>query len=751
MAEDSDRERLGQPGSLVQAKDRFRYELEVQGYARANWLKDLKFARADSYNTYQWPREVLDSREHRPSLTINKTRVHNLLIVNGIKKNRPQVKFRSMGGEATDEAAQALNGFFRQLEARSRADEVYSTAIEYQVDAGIGYIRVGTDWVDEKSTDQEILLLPVDSPLGVLLDSDAKRRDKSDARYCFIFEDARNDQLDIKYPQLKGVRFGQAALDIDNGWLTKDHTRVAEYFWIEETVDQLLVMEGQPIPVYRSQFQGGGELWNEMVGKEGSRTRRVVRRTCKWRLIAGGQFHGKAETIPGEFIPIIPVIGEESVIENRLDRKGHTRALLDAQKMYNYWSSAAVEYGALQTKIPWVAAAAAIEGHEESWNNANTKNLSVLPYNAWDDEGQALPAPQRPPPPEQAPLYISGMQLTQQEMMLVSGQWQAQQGQQGNERSAAAIQERAQQGETATFHFEANFATALRQVGRVVLSMLSVVYDTRRFMAILAEDGKSLSMVLDPGAAQAYAQRIGHTGEVVERILNPTLGKYDVSADVGPDYATNQAETFAALSQLIAQAPQLIPIVGDLLVKAGGFPMADEAAQRLRRTVDPAILGQGPSQQEKALGQQLAQANQVILQLYDTLKKERLEVKGKDSIRVIDAFDAETRRMAALSKILPPNPTELRKLAEQLEADMAATSLAPVTQNAEQSLAAAEGPPVPGARQAPDGNWYLPDPNRPGKYVRIENVGQPSGESGPAPNTEPADSAGPQPAGPGGS
>lgn len=32
----------------------------------------------------------------------------------------------------------------------------------------------------------------------------------------------------------------------------------------------------------------------------------------------------------------------------------------------------------------------------------------------------------------------------------------------------------------------------------------------------------------------------------------------------------------------------------------------------------------------------------------------------------------------------------------------------------------AEKPPVPGANKAPDGNWYVPDPNRPGKYLKVE-------------------------------
>lgn len=33
---------------------------------------------------------------------------------------------------------------------------------------------------------------------------------------------------------------------------------------------------------------------------------------------------------------------------------------------------------------------------------------------------------------------------------------------------------------------------------------------------------------------------------------------------------------------------------------------------------------------------------------------------------------------------------------------------------------AATMPPVPGARQAPDGNYYVPDPARPGKYLMVQ-------------------------------
>jgi hypothetical protein len=33
---------------------------------------------------------------------------------------------------------------------------------------------------------------------------------------------------------------------------------------------------------------------------------------------------------------------------------------------------------------------------------------------------------------------------------------------------------------------------------------------------------------------------------------------------------------------------------------------------------------------------------------------------------------------------------------------------------------ASEAPPVDGARKAPDGNWYLADPKRPGKYLQVQ-------------------------------
>src|SRR5205085_2387663 len=223
-------------------------------------------------------------------------------------------------------------------------------------------------------------------------------------------------------------------------------------------------------------------------------------------------------------------------IDGRMDRKGHTRALKDPARIYNYWTSSAVENVALQGKTPWIAAAQAIEDYEVYWNTANRINHSVLPYNAYDDAGNALPQPTRPEPPTMAPAYIQGMQIAVNEMMMVSGQYQPQMGEPSNERSGKALAERQRQGDNATYHFIDNLGVALRHVGRILLNQVPLVYDTRRMMQILALDGTDYEIEVDPTARQAYVQHLNHDQEVIKRIFNPRLGRYDVQADIGPAY-----------------------------------------------------------------------------------------------------------------------------------------------------------------------------------------------------------------------
>jgi hypothetical protein len=93
-------------------------------------------------------------------------------------------------------------------------------------------------------------------------------------------------------------------------------------------------------------------------------------------------------------------------------------------------------------------------------------------------------------------------------------------------------------------------------------------------------------------------------------------------------------------------------VAGDLLFKAADFPMADEVAERLHRTIPPAILGEGPSPQEQDMQQKMQQMGQMIEHLTQELQNAK---QGQEADETnIKAYDAETRRMAALGQPLDP-------------------------------------------------------------------------------------------------
>jgi len=720
---------------LREARDRKKQIDDWEHDFRTQFVDDVRFCNGDSDNRWQWPAGLLQERgEARPALTVNKTRQHCLQIVNDARKNKPQVRITAVSDEATKEAAEVFEGVVRHIEYISDATTAYDTGTEHQVQGGIGWWRIITQYESPKSFDQEIRIQRIRDALSVYMDPDIQEVDGSDARYAFVVEDVARDEFETKYPEYKDA-VPQAGFGfIDGGWLDEDHVRVAEYYRRSQDKDTLhMLPDGSSLR--ESELDDPDVL--AQVRKISVRKREVVEDHVEWFKIVGGEIVDRADW-PGKYIPLVRVIGEETVIEGRLERKGHTRALKDPQRIYNYWTSSAVEAVALQTKSPWVAATEAIENFQHEWHTANTVNWSVLPYKAKDDQGQPLPPPTRTDPPQMPQAYIQGMQMAQTEMMLVSGQYQTQMGAPSNEQTGKAIQERQRTGETATYHFIDNLATAIRFTGRILIDLIPKVYDTPRVLRILQADGSVDRVQLDPRCPQACAQMPAalaqqpgvspmqaapgapgpqagmqippptpqqQMAQSVTRIFNPKVGDYAVIAEVGPNYATRREEAFNAFTQIISASPSLMQVAGDLMFKAADFPMAEDLAERLARMVPPQALGTGPSPAEQQMQAALQATQTHAAQLSQQLSIAQMQLKAKDEQKDIDRYEAQTDRMA---KLLNSDYTdsayasgqELRVLITQLVRDVIMSGgLLPVAQASAGALAPPMPPPGTPAQQ----------------------------------------------------
>lgn len=719
---------------LREVRRRFDRCKEWESTARTRFVADMKFCYGDAYNNYQWPSALYSQRDSvdKPALTINKTHQHCLQIINDARQNKTGVEVRPVGEGASEEAAKVFEGIIRHIEYISNAQAAYDTATWNQVVGGIGWLRVVTDYANKKSFDQEIFIRRVPNALSVYLDPDIQQYDGSDARFGFVFRDMPREEFDRAYPKLKntiGSNFTGDTMNNDGDWINDDHVRICEYFRTVEDRDHLIALidgtvilesesEPETMKAMAMSFMDSEDASDaiRMDGDEPMR-REVSTSRIEWFEIAGDKI-AKRRDWPGMYIPLIRVVGEETVIDGEMDRRGHTRALINPQQMYNFWSSAAVEQVALQTKTPWKASMEAVGPYEEYYKNANLINAAWMPWVEYDEQGRKTTPPDRLDPPVMADAFLKGMQVSANEMMMVSGQYQAVMGAQSNETSGKAINARQRQGDNATYHFIDHLGQAIRHLGKVLIDLIPHIYDTARVVRTLDEAGEETEVHIDPSAdvahqSQETAPMPGQDGQPeskpdVRVIFNPGVGQYDVVADVGPSYATQRQEAFNAFVQIMQANPEMMDKVGDLMFKAADFPMASEIAERLNdirlgNTVPKEIVEKLKTalvEMQKKSGQTIGQLVQQIAEMQLDAKKKDVQVaedkargadgaedSAADTLRAqteaveasedmkIKEYDAETRRMVAMGNI---DPEALRPIVREMVSQLLGEPVVPI-------------------------------------------------------------------------
>ena len=485
--------------------------------------------------------------------------------------------------------------------------------------------------------------------------------DGSDAKYGFVFDDMKCEDFDRKYPALKD-KVARTTMGERDDWSNTDTVRVAEYYYITYEKDTLIAM---PVPdglggehiamvTHSELLAGDPELAKLVMADKTIQRRPIQKQKVDWCLIAGDQIIERSEW-PGSTIPIVRVVGEETLIEGKLDRKGHVRNLKDPQRMYNYWSSGAVEYVALQTKTPWVTGVKAIEGYENIWETANTENHSHLPYNDMDDQGNPVAPPTRTDPPVMSAAYIQGMQVAAEEMKMVSGQNDPLMGAPSNEISGVAIGKRVKQSDRATMQYRDNQAKAVRYTGKILIDIIPKIYDTPRTLRILAEDGSDDTVRIDPNQQQPMVEQPKTDGtDGVDRAFNPAMGKYEVIAESGPSYASKREEAFEAMCQLAMSDPNFMPNAGDLFFAAAGFPLSDELAERWKNIIPANIRGEGPPPELEAAQQQIQQLQAQLAAAMQAAADNDKKASDKEKANEINAYKAVTDRLDSFMDKLGP-------------------------------------------------------------------------------------------------
>jgi hypothetical protein len=240
-----------------------------------------------------------------------------------------------------------------------------------------------------------------------------------------------------------------------------------------------------------------------------------------------------------------------------------------------------------------------------------------------------------------------------------TGQYNASLGMTSNERSGKAILARQREGDIGTYHYVDNLARAIRHIGRQLVDLIPKIYDTERIARIIGEDGEPSTVKMNPMQEEPVKRIVDQEGVLIEKIYNPSVGKYDVRVITGPGYATKRQEALESMAQLLQGNPQLWQVAGDLFVKNMDWPGAQDLAKRFKKTIDPKVLADeddpalaAANQQMEAMAAEMENMFQMLQNVNQSMEAREIQIKQFEAD--IKAYSAETQRISAVQAGMSP-------------------------------------------------------------------------------------------------
>lgn len=608
---------------FMEARDRLRICETAESENRIDGLEALAFRDGD-----QWDDDIRSSRtvEQRPALTINHTNVFVSRIKNQLRQQRPRIKCHPVGDGADVETAATVNGLIRHIETLSNASVAYDTGVGSAVDIGWGYWRIVGDYIDNKSFDQELKIVPIRNTFTVYMDPASVMPAGEDQQWCLITGTMSREEYKRRYPDAPNCEWqADGPGDLSLLWETKTQLRIAEYYRIHEVPDTLCMMSDGSTKL-RSELANSKII--QAVGLTIIRERKTTRKEIQWFRLNGKEIVERkvgAESIPGQHIPVIRCEGNVLDVNGVVKRKGMIKDLMDPARMFNYWRTAQTERYALTPKAPWTAYEEVIEGHPE-WQSANQRAYSVLVAKAVKGpSGELLPLPQRTQPAQVEAGMSEAAQGAEHDLMGIAGM-----PQENPELTARVVsgnkylQRRQGMADLTHFQYYDNQMLAIMWTGIILLEQIPFYYDTQRMQRIIGDDGvPQMTGINTPGEAQ------GDDGNSVYRVKNDlTVGRYDVVMDTGPGYQTKREESAEAMVELLNTplGEVIVRTRPDIPIRNMDFAGADELADAIGPTTPEgmqAALEKLPKQAQaivQSLQQQLQSAQQ-------TVEQQALEIK----------------------------------------------------------------------------------------------------------------------------
>jgi len=579
-----------------------------------------------------WTDEDRDARRQagRPCIHLDQTNQFLNQTIGNVRKSKRSIKVIP-GEGSSDQDVEHRSSLIMSIEEASQAQSIYLYAFECMIQRSYGFALIRTEYDDEESFNQSIVIKPVLNPDTVLISPHYKQPDISDIPEAFIIDRVPKSQFQREYPKAEVVDFsselmGEVGI---SDWITDKYVQKGEYWKIENKYKRLLLIETKdgPLILGEDEYKELKERLNKVLPVKRERKVEIPK---VMQYMTNGLDILDAIEWAGSRIPVVACFGPERWTMEGGNAKRELLSMVrfarNPQMLFDYLCTQECEEAGLVPKVPFVGYKGQFETDKDAWEQLNKFPHSFVQTDIVIDgaNGQVLPLPQRPQ-------YSANFQQYELAKDSAARALQASMGiaplptaaQRRNEKSGVALERVDDMESLGSFHFVDRYQNCfLHNMGWQINELITPIYDTKRSMPIAQPDGKR--QVIQVVGQTSHP--IGKDGsydqsDLEEEHIHTAKGKTGgVAISSGPSHESEREEQSEFVDQLIdniANLPQPGTPQGKVLALGIRMrPTLGAVGQQIADVFDPPT--DMPPQAQAAISelqsklQELMQENQAL-------------------------------------------------------------------------------------------------------------------------------------------
>lgn len=451
----------------------------------------------------------------KPQLEFNMSEAYISRLRGEFSKQEPSLSVTAANSNKIDETVvNVVEGYTRAMLFDANNDSFEYDIYMDLLSGGFSVMKVYTDYVNEKSFDQEIKFKRAFDPTLCGFDVNANLPHKGDGLFAFENFPKTVDELKEEFGtdiNLKGIKFVRENGGFNWSYKTQKQEEivlVCDYYEKKKREAKIVLLADNQV-MTTEEYEKFVEDWKNSGRFEqpptASRSRKsYITTICRTKFIENQVIDYKETDY--KYLPLIFVDGNSILLRDGNDGAVYqmTRPYLyharDQQRLINFAGQTLANEMENMTQSKYMMPIEGLPDNPEYTESLmNNQMGNILLFNAYrsKQDDKPLPPPREiirtPTPPEVVNTFMSGPQI----MQAIVGSYDASLGINDNQLSGVAIVEAATQSNSAAMPYIVGFLKGLNQLAQVIVDLIPKYYTTERTVPIMLRDGKKGSVPIN--------------------------------------------------------------------------------------------------------------------------------------------------------------------------------------------------------------------------------------------------------------